>query len=112
MRPAPCPRCGQPLPTAAALPEERCAVCGVRITQGKTGHPRRYCSQACRAKAYRSREPDRAAARLERFGQRLAAVCHETLLIVTKPIPPTSDMPSTSDSSSSINFEDRKDEQP
>jgi len=35
--------------------EHTCAVCGSPLSAGKTGRPSRYCSSACRQRAYRGR---------------------------------------------------------
>lgn len=37
----------------------RCRVCGKPLPAAGTGRPRRYCSRACQARAYRSRQQDR-----------------------------------------------------
>ena len=34
----------------------RCQVCGKPLSAASTGRPRRYCSRACQARAYRSRQ--------------------------------------------------------
>lgn len=34
----------------------RCQVCGKPLPAASTGRPRRYCSRACQARAYRSRQ--------------------------------------------------------
>lgn len=41
-----------------------CESCGGQIERQATGRPPRYCSQACRARAYRTRHADRASAQL------------------------------------------------
>src|ERR1051325_3501285 len=38
----------------------RCQVCGTSLTAVGRGRPPRYCSRACRSKAYRDRIADRA----------------------------------------------------
>lgn len=37
----------------------QCQVCGKPLPAAGTGRPRRYCSRACQARAYRSRQQDR-----------------------------------------------------
>jgi hypothetical protein len=34
----------------------RCQVCGTPLAPARTGRPRRYCSRACQARAYRARQ--------------------------------------------------------
>lgn len=34
----------------------RCHVCGTPLAPARTGRPRRYCSRACQARAYRARQ--------------------------------------------------------
>jgi predicted ATPase/DNA-binding CsgD family transcriptional regulator len=37
---------------------ERCEVCGKDLARSGTGRPARYCSSACRQRAYRKRQPE------------------------------------------------------
>lgn len=39
-----------------AVVSARCQVCGKPLSAASTGRPRRYCSRACQARAYRSRQ--------------------------------------------------------
>jgi DNA-binding CsgD family transcriptional regulator len=39
-----------------AVASARCQVCGKPLSAASTGRPRRYCSRACQARAYRSRQ--------------------------------------------------------
>ncbi|WP_242907727.1 MerR family transcriptional regulator [Actinomadura terrae] len=38
----------------------RCAACAKPVTRASRGRPRKYCSRACRQRAYRARSADRA----------------------------------------------------
>jgi transposase len=40
----------------SAVDSARCQVCGKPLSAASTGRPRRYCSRACQARAYRSRQ--------------------------------------------------------
>jgi hypothetical protein len=64
----------------------RCEVCGAEVLIRFGVRPRKYCTDRCRAKAYRSREPERAAIRLAKLAERLQTLCHESSPIVTKGI--------------------------
>lgn len=95
------------------LPEDRCEVCRVPLHHPHSGRPRRYCSKSCREKAYRSREPERAAQRLAQFGQMLErTLIGETTLSGTKAVPSDDAVRSTSDMTSATNSGDRDNEYP
>lgn len=53
-------------------PPTRCEMCRAGITQPGTGRWRKYCTQACRAKAYRARVAINWPRRFETLRARLA----------------------------------------
>lgn len=66
-----CSGCGHLLAPTLRPGQTPCEVCRTPITPKDNGRPPRYCSSACRSKAYRIRRPQR---ELERAADLLTGI--------------------------------------